>query len=255
MKQTTNFPYDVKVSAQKKQAEPKELDPTADSFRYEYSVPAYIMDDALLSPLIDKLDLVAEINCSSTMTRLMCLGVHIGKIEFEIPIATVEDSFSIDLMLLLKESADWDGMTLKKGMPLAHLGSFKVYLDEGAQSLFSFMTNDKDEVEYSFSDNQIHVKIPQQQFDWLLQRQNDPLVKGILSSQFAQIALLEACQHLRDKKNDHMLWFKALTKKWLDYSKGDGEIQSSEFGPFVNYILENPSVSLIKVVIQNFDRE
>jgi hypothetical protein len=255
MKQTTNFPYDVKVTAQKNQAEPKELEPTADSFRYEYSVPAYITDDALISPMIDKLDLVAEINCSSTMTRLMCLGAHIGKIEFEIPFATVEDSFSIDLMLLLKESAVWDGMTLKKGMPLAHLGSFKVYLDEGAQSLFSFMPHDKDEVEYSFSDHQIHVNIPQEQFDWLLQRQNHPMVKGILSSQFAQIALLEACQHLRDKKNDHMLWFKALTKKWLDFSKGNGEIQPSEFGPFVNYILEKPSVSLIKVVIQNIDRE
>lgn len=255
MKQTTNFPYDVKVTAQKNQAEPKEIDPTAESFRYEYSVPAYVTDDPLISLLNDKLDLVAEINCSATMTRLMCTGAHIGKIEFEIPMVTVEDSFSIDLMFLLKESADWDGMTLTKGMPLAHLGSFKVYLDEGAQSLFSFMTNDKDEVEYSFSDNQIHVKIPQEQFDWLLQRRNHPMVKGILSSQFAQIALLEACQHLRDKKNDHMLWFKALTKKWLDYSKGDGEIQPSEFGPFVNYILENPSVSLIKVVIQNIDRE
>lgn len=255
MKQNTNFPYDVKVTAQKNQAEPKELDPTADSFRYEYTVPVYITDDPLISPLHDKLDLVAEINCSATMTRLMCKGAHIGKIEFEIPMATVEDSFSIDLMLLLKESAEWDGMTLQRGMTLAHLGSFKVYLDEGAQSLFSFMTNDKDEVEYSFSDNQIHVKIPQEQFDWLLQRRNHPMVKGILSSQFAQIALLEACQHLRDKKNDHMLWFKALTKKWLDYSKGDGEIQPSEFGPFVNYILENPSVSLIKVVIQNIDRE
>ena len=255
MKQTTNFPYDVKVTTQKNQAEPKELDPTADSFRYEYSVPVYITDDPFISPLHDKLDLVAEINCSATMTRLMCKGAHIGKIEFEIPMAVVEDSFSIDLMLLLKESAVWDGMNLKKGMPLAHLGSFKVYLDEGAQSLFYFRPHDKEELEYSFSDHQIHVKIPQEQFDWLLQRQNHPMVKGLLSSQFAQIALLGACHLLKENGNDHKLWFKALTEKWMEYSKGDGEIQPSDFGPFVNYILEKPSISLINVVIKNIDRE
>ncbi|MBM3455134.1 MAG: hypothetical protein FJX80_08295 [Bacteroidetes bacterium] len=255
MKQNTNFPYDVKATDQKNQAEPKELDSTSDSLKYEYSVPGYLMGDPLLAPLLDKLDLVAEINCSATMTRLMYKGAQTSKIEFQIPLATIENSFTIDLMLLLKESAVFDSMNLNKGMPLAHLGSFKVYLDEGAQSLFYFEPHDKEELEYSFSDHQIHVKIPQEQFDWLLQRQNHPMVKGLLSSQFAQIALLGACHLLKENGNDHKLWFKALTEKWMEYSKGDGEIQPSDFGPFVNYILEKPSVSLINVVIQNIDRE
>ena len=82
------------------------------------------------------------------------------------------------------------------------------------------------------------------------------MVKNILASQFAQIALLEACQKIKDNSNDHLLWQKELKRKWKQYSKDDKEgPNDDEILTFVNYILENPSEKLLEYLVKNLDKD
>lgn len=256
MKNTTNFPYNVKVCS-KNEPQLEVLEPDTDNLNYMVSIPPFVLQGVEYEQVKDKLELVAEVNCSSTMYRYLATSSNLESIKITVSQNCVFDSFGIDVIIVFKEEAQWDGLTMHKGMPVAHIGSFSVYLENRSQGLISFFPNeDKQEIAYSFNDNTIQINIPRAQFDWLLANQFDPLIKNLLSSQFAQIALIEACQKLKDSGNDHKMWYKELRNKWFDYTKDGREYpEDDEIVGFVNSILISPSMSLINYLIDYRNRE
>ncbi len=257
MKQTANFPYKVVVNSGLS-LELLEDEASSDSFFvYSLAVPENLFNSELLIKYKDNLKLVAEVNASSTLYREVFISSNLDKIIFKINKKNVFDSFSIDVIILFDTEQSFDDLIVKKGMPFAHLGSFKINIDSSSQSLISFISHeDLSNVIYSFGDHSIKIKIPVSRFEWLNKNRNNLLVKNILASQFAQIALLEACQKIKDTSNDHLLWQKELKRKWKIYSKDDRDVPNDdEIVTFVNYILENPSEKLLDCLVNYLDKD
>lgn len=250
MKANTNFPYDVKVISANKLAI-QELENDDDSFEYEIKVPDMVLHDSKYEHIKDKLKIVAEVNCSSTMWRQTFSSKNLNGISFSVPKKMVFKSFSISILILFDQDSIWDGKKLKKGMPIIYLGSFKVDLEPNKQGLLSFKPNNEDFISYSFSQDAINILIPNKKYDWLLKHKHDPTVKQILTSQIAQVALIEACNNLGDETLNHLKWQKELIRKWQEYKTDGSEVPKGEdVLNLVNYILKNPSDSLIDFLIQ-----
>jgi hypothetical protein len=91
-------------------------------------------------------------------------------------------------------------------MPFAHLGSFKINIDSGSQSLISFISNENEgNVIYSYGDHSIKIKIPSTRFEWLNKNRNNTLVKNILSSPEALVQFADLLTYFDGKsfKLDH----------------------------------------------------
>lgn len=246
MKQSFSFPYDVKLMP----CDLKELDPTEDSFRYKVDLPKRISEDSVIRECFPKCSLIAELNCSATIYRSLIEGDSVQELIIEIPKNKVIENFTLDILLVVKEDFLWDDQYLKKGMPIAHLGSFKIDLQSRAQGLISFVEHDKDEFKNLFNDNMIQVLIPKNQFEWLLLKSKDPLVKNLMNAQFAQLALIEGCQLMQSETYDHLLWQQELKSKWRSYSDQEKDYpESDEISGFVNHILVNPTKSLFEFLI------
>lgn len=253
MKETTNFPYDVIKANTKLQLQ--DLSRGDDQYVYLLKVPDFISADQNVITNKDSLVLAAEINCSSTMYREVVVSESLDEIQVEIDKKLVFDSFSIDVLMLLSKNADWHRQSLNKGMPIAHLGSFRMDLETRSQGLISFCKHDSNtatNIEYSYRDQSVHIIFPEERFQWLTQNRHSPLLKSILSSQFGQIALIGACQRMKDTGNDHLLWYKELKNRWKVYNKDDSDFpEGDEIIPFVSSLLKNPSDTLINYLIQN----
>jgi hypothetical protein len=255
MKNTTNFPYDVKIV----EANRIRLDDHSDHdyFKYKVKLPDGIFYENKYREVDDKIELVADISCSATMFRKVEKANEKNKIEICFPKNKVYGRFTIDLVAVFNDSAVWDNSDVGKGMPVVHLGSFKIDLETRTQGLILFKPNeDTDDVNYSYTLDSIQILLPENKYNWLLKNKHNPLVKNILSSQFAQIALIEACHKMKDGTNDHLLWHKELKNKWKDYNRGSNEFpQDTDIVPFVNEVLQNPSQNLLNYIIENQERD
>lgn len=254
MKETTNFPYEVICPRPKLELIAKDYN----DFKYIYSfkVPEYILLKQDLVDNEESIELVAEVNCSSTMYRELFRSDYVSEIQIEVDKTLLYDSFSIDILILFKKNTEWDNQIVDKGMPIAHLGSYRIDLENRTQGLISFIENDSDNIEYSFTDNTINIKIPSNKYEWLLQNKHNPLLKKILSSQFGQIALIEACQRMKDNANDHLLWQKELKNRWKSFNEDEKEYpDESEIISFVNSLLDNPSDSLLTFLMDNLNKD
>jgi len=248
MKQTTNFPYDVTIinDIQLESIQNEDLD----KYSYKLTVPENILVDNTID--WPNAELIADATCSATMYRKCYRSANNGEISIDIEKKDIYHSISIDVIILFKNAGYLNSQNVSKGMPIVHLGSFKIDLEASSHGLISFLLNDNSEkVEYSYSDNSIGIRIPKSKFNWLHRNKHNPLVKNILSSQFAQIALIEACKKMKDETNNHLLWQKELLKRWNSSNKNNEFPEDYDILPFVNSILENPSEKLLDVLMQN----
>jgi hypothetical protein len=246
MKQSANFPYDVEIQI----IELLELPQSSESFEYEIKLPEYYTTDSKYQHIQDNIDLIAETNCSATLYRNVISTKSNSKLTITVPRNKVNINFTIDLLLVANKEFSWENQLLQKGMPIAHFGSFKKDIDTRSTGLISFEKFDGKEILISNSDHTIKIKIPEIQFEYLMQKQNSLLVKEILTSQFAQIALLEACKELNENsKRNNLFWYKELLNKWRKLSGYDEYPQDSDHLKFVNDILKNPSIKLVNHLI------
>lgn len=247
MKQTTSFPYDVAIQT----IELKELPHTPEAFEYEITLPDFYVTDSKYTNLQRDIDLIGEINCSATIYREVFSTSAALNLFVSVPRQKVSVNFNIDLMLVANKEFNWDSQVLKKGMPIAHLGSFKKDIDNRSTGLISFETTNEETISVSNSDHTIIIRIPQKQYKFLIEKQNSSLVKHILTSQFAQIALLESCKELKENsKRNNLIWYKELLSRWqkfTDYS--EDYPQETDHFPFIKDLLENPSIKLIDYLI------
>lgn len=255
MKNTINFPYDVKVA----EANQIRLEDKSDHdyFKYHVILPDSIFYENKYRGIDSEIELIADINCSSTMFRKVENSNNINEIELIFSKSKVYSRFTIDLIAVFKQNTMWDNTSVSKGMPIAHLGSFKIDLETRTQGLILFKPNESnDDVGYSYTQDSIQVLLPEKKFNWLLQNKHNPLIKNILSSQFGQIALIEACHKIKDESNDHLLWHKELKDKWLNFRQDTKEYpDETDIVPFVNKVLNNPSQNLLNYIIENQDRD
>jgi hypothetical protein len=247
MKQTTNFPYDVAIQT----IDLKELPHTPEAFEYEVILPDYYATDSKYTDVQSNIDLIAEANCSATMYREVFATTGDLKLIIIIPRNKVNVNFTIDLLLVANKKFSWDDQILKRGMPIAHFGSFKKDIDNRSTGLISFETTDENELFISNSDHTIIIKIPKKQYDYLIRKQNSLLEKKILASQFAQIALLESCKELKENsKRNNLIWYKELMTRWYKFSGTDsGYPQDTDHLKFVSNLLQNPSIKLVDYLI------
>jgi hypothetical protein len=250
MKQTSKFPYGV-ITINTIQLE-STTNEDINKYSYKLTVPDLIIDNKTID--WENAELIAEATCSATMFRKCFKSDIIREINIDIDKKDIYHSISIDIIILFKNNTDWNSQHVRKGMPIAHLGSFKIDLETNSQGLISFLANDTaDTIEYSYSYNSIGIKIPRHKFEWLLRNKHDPIVKNILSSQFAQIALIEASKKIKDDTNNHLLWQKELLKRWKSFNGSNDFPEDHEILPFVNSILENPSENLLNVLMQTYN--
>lgn len=251
MKQSTNFPYYVDTSLSGLELKAQESD--LENYSFLVNIPQVLFNTEGYDEVKDKINLLAESNCSATLFRQIIQSDELERIEIKIPKNSVFKTFTIDLLIVFNEATDWDGHRIEKGMPISHLGTYRVDIDNKSQGLISFTSNsDNSDVTYSYTSHQIQIIFPSLKFDWLLRNQNNPLVKNILRCQFAQIALIKACNLLKDESNDHLLWQKELKNKWIKYDKNGKEFPDNDdtIG-FVNNILNHPSEQLIDFLMKN----
>ena len=229
-----------------------------------YNYTAITPDLTILSipeNLKSKVKLVAEINCSSTMYRTCIQSNEVEKIEISIPKDEVKIRFTIDLMYISNDNIDYLEQRFNKGQVLAFLGRKSVNIDARRQSLISFdKLESGNEIEYSFTNHCIKVRMPKKQFNQILKKQHAPLFKSVFSSPLAQLALLQGCRHLEaGSSKNHLLWFKELENLWkklrnpADNEKDYPDVD--DYLPFVNKILKNPSIRLIDDLIKSEQRE
>ena len=248
MNHTINFPYDVKVYTSTLIR--SSIDDTGvDCYTYSFETPSSLLLDKKYQEFWDKVELVAEVNCSPTFYRETHVSSNTNKISIDIPKSMVYHEFTIDVIIVFKEDIFWDGQLIRKGMPMAHLGSYKIDLeDRFAEGLIVFMLDEKlEETKNYFGNELIEVHIPAEQFTWLVANQRDPLVTSILSSQFAQIALIEACMHLKSSNNSHLPWYRELQRLWKEYDKNNSDFpEDEEIVQFVSHILKMPTTRLFE---------
>lgn len=247
MKQTTKFPYDVTIQTIVLQ----ELPHTPEAFEYEITLPDYYVTDSKYTNVQSNIDLIAETNCSATMYREVFTTSGTLKLLIAIPRNKVSVNFTIDLLLVANKEFSWDSQVLKKGMPIAHFGSFKKDIDNRSTGLISFEITDEDKISISNSDHTIIIKIPKKQYNFLMEKKNSLSIKHILTSQFAQIALLESSRELKENsKRDNLIWYKELLARWHKFSDNDVAYpQESDHFPFIKELLENPSIKLVDYLI------
>lgn len=245
MKQNVNFPYDVIIDSKSffKRSEIED-----DNF---YMYDLFISDEIFNKKdfFQKNLELIVEVNCSATMYRECFRGKIEKKLILKLERKNIFGSFSADVLIVFNSIPNREDLQLKKGMPYAHLGSHKFEIISKTHGLITFTQNEHDDnIFYSFSDNVIKVNIPKKNYVWLLANKNKPLIKNILKSQFAQIALIEACKKLQDNSNDHLQWQKELLKRWRKSNISEYP-EDFEILSFVKKILNNPSEELLDILI------
>jgi hypothetical protein len=253
MKQTANFPYDVDVTT----IDLKELSHNSNSYEYEVALPDYYKTDNKYLDIIKNIDIIAETNCSATMYRNVINTRTDSKLLITIPRNKVNVSFTIDLLLVANKEFTWDSQKLQKGMPIAHFGSFKKDIDNRSTGLISFESSESNDIVILNSGHAIKIKIPNKQYEFLLKKQNSLVVKKILSSQFAQIALLEACKELKEgSTRNNLFWHKELLNRWQKFSESNEEYpQDTDHLKFVQDLLEKPSIKLVDYLISEEKQE
>src|SRR5690554_5049649 len=212
MKETAKFPYPV----EKTRCNLKLIDSEEEIFKYEIRVPDHVFTSSFLEENEEDLILIAEVNCSSTMFRKCYTSDSTREIVIDIPQDDVNIKYTIDCILISNsDELKNNGVTIRRGMPVAHLGTESFNNDTRAKGLIVFEPNDEKEVKYLFSDHAIRIGIPRKHFESILPVQQSPVVKFTLASNFAQIALLEACKCFeKPDENSHLKWFQELKKHW-----------------------------------------
>lgn len=254
MKYSVKFPYNVfKLSSLK-----IESTHTNNYYGYKLKLPDVVFSKSGLGDTgeISKsnLSLVAEINCSATMYR-KCFhsnNPNLNVLEFKVPKEKVSKNFAIDIIIVAKNPFGFTGQKIKKGMPVAHLGSYPVKLSESQKGLIEFETSETKSISYSLIGNTIKIRLPQKEYESLSRMRNQPEIRHLLASQFAQVALLEACRFLRpDSGRDHLLWHRELQKQWMQFDETGEEFPDEEDHiKLVNYILKEPSLKFAQYLIK-----
>lgn len=250
MKQSIKFPYNVFISSFK----PKE---TIEErvHRYEIKLADVVFSNSGIDSEeveLDKLALVSEVNCSATMYRKCFISDSFEYIEFEVPKNKLRDKYSIDTMIVAKEELVFKDYSLEKGMPLAHLGSYLLKIAANQEGLITFAVSEKKQISYSFGSDIIKVNIPKKEYEDLLLMQNNIGIEHLLASQFAQIALIQACSYLKEGSDkDHLAWYKELLERWRRYDpeEKDYPSKSEEYIGFINSILDDRSLAFAKYLI------
>lgn len=247
MKQTTSFPYGVDINT----IGLSELPHSSKNFEYEVNLPEYFSSDSKYKSIDENMDLIAEVNCSATLYREVFTSKNELQLIIKIPRENVSVNFNIDVLVVVNKDVIWEGQPLQKGMPIAHFGSFKKDIDNRSKGLISFEISENNQISIATSNNTIVIQIPKKQYQFLIKKQNDKMVKEILTSQFAQIALLEACNYLKEgSKSDHLIWYKELLSRWRKYAPEDkGFPDELDHLKFVSDLLKNPSISLVNHLI------
>ncbi|WP_010136514.1 hypothetical protein [Ochrovirga pacifica] len=247
MKQATSFPYSVEIHT----IELSELPHSSINFEYEIRLPDYFISDNKYKTIKSNIDVIAEVNCSATMFRKVFKAKNDTLVIIQIPRKNVAVNFNIDVLVVANKNIIWEGQQIQKGMPIAHFGSHKKDIDNRSKGLISFETSENNQLTIATAGNTIVIQIPKKQYEFLVKKQNDKLVKEVLTSQFAQIALLEACKYLKEGSNlDHLLWHKALLSKWRKYSSQEtGFPNEKDHLKFISDMLKNPSISLVNHLI------
>lgn len=257
MKQSIKFPYKVFIDS----IQTELLNNNTDFYEINANVPDVVFSESGIGVTDhnDKISLISEVNCSSTIFRKCYRSENLKNLNFSFPKKEVSNSFTIDHIFVAKESLTLGGETIEKGMPVAHLGSFSINIDKKRQGLISFETSDDDKISYSFSGHVIKINIPKNEYENLLNLKNRPIIKQFLISQFAQIALLEACKYLRNESAmNHLSWYKELLGQWQKFDEGNKEYpEETDFLKLINFILGDPSLKFTRLLIQkeNIDRD
>ncbi len=253
MKDNAKFPYPV----EKAKCTLELIDSENGTFTYKIEVPDYVFEKPFIKENIGSLVLVAEVNCSSTMFRKCYSSENTKELIIEIPHDEVNIKYSIDCILISNtDKLQKKEITIQKGMPVAHLGTENFNNDSRTQGLIVFEPNNEKEVKYLFSDHTIRISLPNKQYEALLLVRESPIVKFALASNFAQIALLEACKSFTEPtKNNHLKWFQELSIQWnLLNNSNDSFPEPFEYLKLVTSVLENPSMKLIEALLENDKR-
>jgi len=249
MKNNTNFPYDVRVQSGRL-VHVKNQETYSNYITYRFESPSFISFDEKYQRIHHQIQLVAEVNCVSTIYREVFKSDDLSEIVFNIPKKDVNNQLIIDCIVVFKEKTEWDDQEVMPGMPVAHLGTFEIELiEKRSRGLLVFVSDDKiKEVKNDFRNEKIEVRIPKHQYEWLLRNQADPVVSAILSSQFGQIALIEACMKMQVNQSlDHLPWFIELSRLWKQYNKSGNDFpDNEEITGFVSHILKKPTSYLLE---------
>lgn len=249
MKSNIKFPYPIEVKELK---QPELLNNNSNYYNYRISMPKEVLNDDGLIVNLEKLLLVAEVNCSATMYRECFLSDCFEYIDVSIKKENLDSKFEIDCMMLAKEEIEFDNYRLDKGMPFMHLGSYSYKLDKSRKGLIDFIaTDEKDKTGFDFNDDTISILLPRNEYADLSKMSGIPIVKQLLLN-YAQLALLEACKHLTENNSkDHTPWYKELHRRWEE----DNEIGSypppKEYFDFVEGVLKHPNIELARIIINN----
>lgn len=254
MKYAVKFPYNVlKI--------PVKLDFSQSDESYEYIIklPDVVFSEAGLHN-VNKADLqlVAEVNCSSTMYR-KCFHSNDSELRtmtFFLPKKNVNHRFQVDVLLLAKRPLELNGQIIEKGMPLAHFGSNTISLSRNQKGLIVFDKSVDKEITYGFGSDLIKIRIPERIYNDLSRMKNRPEIKHLLASQFAQIALLEACKYLKeDGGKSHLNWYEELLKRWNKFNPEKQYPDSEDHLKLVNYILDYPSLNFANYLIKKIKND
>lgn len=242
MKQSTPFPYNVLTGSIQVQLEEE----TENEFIYHIDFPDWFKNEEEYINNSRCIDLAVEINCSSTIYREV---FKTNQIELTFPISKddVAIRYEIDVLAIANDEMEWMGKIINKGGPVAHFGRYLFDIDKRSKGIIEF-TGDPNSKELKIlnSDHTIMIELPSEKFEYIKRKQYNKLMKSVLASNFAQIALLESCKEIKQESSrSHLNWFEALLQEWRKYNNDKEYPGNDDHLPFVKYLLKNPSLKLL----------
>lgn len=256
MKVTTNFPY--KVDIDNRFCEFDLVNQSEETLTYKIITPKNYFN-GLDRNMLDLLNsgnyqIGVELNCSSTIFRKWYKTQNIDEFTIEIDRKNVANNFTLQVMVLVNKDLFEKGVMLRKGMPVAILGDYTTSLEGESFSLFQFQEAQNDTISYNFDSDCLIIFLPKKHFEYLQLQKENPTISIILLSHFAQLALKDALKYfMEDDSHADLNWFIELKNKWKEFSKTDDEFPSEEeHQDFIDFILKDPSISLVDHFISQF---
>ncbi len=255
MRQNIRFPYNVF-----KRSVSPDFEYLDNDYIYKLKVPDIVFSFSGImdyfndiDDLITNSELTTELNCSATMYRKCFISDEIDSIEVKIPRDKVRKRFSLDTMIIATDNLSRQGAIIEKGMPLAHLGTKSLVINDRKQSLFTFQVAEDGDISYSYTSDSIIINLPEKEFFKLKRYKDLPLFKDLIASQLGQIALLQACNYLKEGSSySHTMWYNELLKRWRRFDNSeDSYPEVSDYLNLINDILKDPSLGFIKTMINN----
>jgi hypothetical protein len=145
------------------------------------------------------------------------------------------------------------GVLLMKGTPVALLGDLTYSIEGESYPLFIFQEAQNDDITYYFDCDYIVIYLPKKHYQDLQIQKENPTISILLSSHFAQLALIESFKYFReDASHLDYNWYCELLNKWKDFRKTEEEYPAEEdYQDFINYILKDPSMTLVDHLISH----